>query len=232
LKEIIPFKKDIIFKTKIAKINDISLTHDYKILDNIIEGEFLLVGNYKMTEASVINEEFIYNIPFSIALSDRIDKDTINLTMHNFNYEIKGDVMSTKIELDMECEEKEEEKKPEEIKQEEIKLEESIDEMIESNRNFEEIIDMPEKLEIKEDEEKLVNAKEEIETKNSIMNLTSKVKDSKETVSYKVYIVRENDNVDNIAAKYNVTLNDLMDYNDINTISIGDKLIIPYTKNE
>ena len=35
MNSIIPFKKNIIFKTKINEITDISLTHDYKILDNL-----------------------------------------------------------------------------------------------------------------------------------------------------------------------------------------------------
>ena len=61
MKEIIPLKKDIIFKTKIGEITNISLEHDYKILDDLVEGEVNINGTYKMTEASVIDEEFEYN---------------------------------------------------------------------------------------------------------------------------------------------------------------------------
>ena len=69
MKEIIPLKKDIIFKTKVAEVTSINLEHDYKILDDIVEGTVYLSGTYKMTEASVIEEDFVYNIPFSIAIS-------------------------------------------------------------------------------------------------------------------------------------------------------------------
>lgn len=63
MKEIIPLKKDIIFKTKIGEITNISLEHDYKILDDLVEGEVNINGTYKMTEASVIDEEFEYKVP-------------------------------------------------------------------------------------------------------------------------------------------------------------------------
>ena len=36
MKEIIPLKKDIIFKTKIGELTNISLDHDYKINEDII----------------------------------------------------------------------------------------------------------------------------------------------------------------------------------------------------
>lgn len=227
MKEIIPFKKDIIFNTKIAKITDISLTHDYKILENVIEGDFLLSGTYKMTEASVMNEEFIYNIPFSIAVGDDVEKESINLILHDFKYEVKGDIMTIKVELDMSCEEKKQEKIYE---KEEDEIEKSIDEIIDKNV-YRDIEVEEEKKDIlfKEYE---VNAKEQEEAKESIMSITNKVKKSNDTVTYKVYIVRENDTVETIASKYNVAINDLSDYNDIESISIGDKIVIPYVKNE
>ena len=99
MNEIIPFKKSILFKTAISSISDINLSYDYKIYDDIIEGNFDLYGSYKMTEASVNTEEFIYNIPFSIALSDRIDKNSINLELDNYNYNIKKDVLELDINL-------------------------------------------------------------------------------------------------------------------------------------
>lgn len=234
MKEIIPFKKDIIFKTKIAKITDISLTHDYKVLENVIEGEFLLAGTYKMTEASVVNEEFIYSIPFSIALGDTVNRDSISLVLHDFNYEVKEDIMTIKVDLDMTCEEKQEGIK--EMKEEVIErsVEETIDELIESeqeinNKNIEGNLSNM-NISIMDNEVGIKQESEE-KTKESIMALTNKVRNSKDTVTYKIYIVRENDSIETIAAKYNVALNDLIDYNDIESLSIGDKIVIPY-KNE
>ena len=60
MKEIIPLKKDIIFKTKIGEITNIDLDLEYKVNNDLIDGNVLLSGNYKMTEASVIEEDFFY----------------------------------------------------------------------------------------------------------------------------------------------------------------------------
>ena len=93
MKEIIPLKKDIIFKTKIGELTNISLDHDYKINEDIIEGTVVISGTYKLTEASVQEEEFYYTIPFSVAISKRIDKDTINIEIDDFKYEPIKDVL-------------------------------------------------------------------------------------------------------------------------------------------
>lgn len=224
MKELIPFKKDIIFKSKIAKITDISLTHDYKVLDNVIEGEFLLAGSYKMTEASVLNEEFLYNIPFSIAIGERINKDTINLELEDFKYEIKGDVLTINVDLNMNCEEVLEEREVQNVIEDLIEVEqESNTENIVGDVNNVNISIVDNELDINQNIE---------ETKESIMSITNKFRDSNESVKYKVYIVRENDTIDNIASKYNLSIKDLMDYNDVEIVSIGDKIVIPYIHNE
>ena len=96
MKEIIPLKKDIIFKTKIGEITNISLEHDYKILDDLVEGEVNINGTYKMTEASVIDEEFEYKVPFGIAISKKVDKDTIKIDIDDFKYELVADIRNVK----------------------------------------------------------------------------------------------------------------------------------------
>lgn len=45
--------------------------------------------------------------------------------------------------------------------------------------------------------------------------------------SYTVYIVRENDTLDQIINKYETTKEILLEYNDLSEIKIGDKIIIP-----
>ncbi len=46
-------------------------------------------------------------------------------------------------------------------------------------------------------------------------------------VTYNVHIVRDDDNIESICLKYGVTKEDLSYYNDISTIKLGDKLIVP-----
>ena len=65
---------------------------------------------------------------------------------------------------------------------------------------------------------------------NSIFNNFSE-KDEK-FVSYYVHIVRENDNIDTICLKYGVSVEKIKEYNNIDQIALGSKIIIPYIVNE
>lgn len=65
---------------------------------------------------------------------------------------------------------------------------------------------------------------------NSIFNNFSE-KDEK-FISYYVHIVRENDNIDTICSKYGVSIDKIKEYNNIDQIILGSKIIIPYTVNE
>ena len=223
MKEIIPLKKDIIFKTKVAEVTSINLEHDYKILDDMVEGTVYLSGSYKMTEASVIEEDFVYNIPFSIAISKRIDKDTIKIDIDDFKYEVIKDVMKVDISLELTCNELE---RKEEIKEEkELEIEDNI-----TNIDFDNYID-----DYFKDENKYIKIEEDTSTniENNINNLTQNIiNNENKYYTYKVYIVREGDTIDTICNKYNVKIEDLIDYNDIDNISIGDKVIIPYINND
>ena len=46
-------------------------------------------------------------------------------------------------------------------------------------------------------------------------------------VTYRVYKVLDSDNLDTILSKYNITKEQLSDYNNIENINPGEKLIIP-----
>ena len=234
MNSIIPFKKNIIFKTQINEITDISLYHDYKVLDDIIEGEFYLSGTYKMTEASLIEEDFYYNIPFSIAISERIDKNTINLKLESFEYKINGDTLSLNVNLNMEAEEIKEEKENRNIIDD---IKEGIEEKLGLNDNKDEEKKDDVKNEIEDNtiiEEKEANVNE-VKTElndNTIDGLLSTIDESKSYITYKVHIFREGDSVESISQKYNVSIEDIKEYNDINTINIGDKILVPYIYNE
>lgn len=242
MNSIIPFKKNIIFKTQISEITDISLSHNYKILDDIIDGEFYLSGSYKMTEASLINEDFYYNIPFSIALSERIDKDTINLKLESFEYKINGDTLSLSVNLNMEAEEKEQEERNiiEDIKEGIDDIKEGIAEKLGLDDNKNEIAEQQEEVkeELKDIEEPVDDNKtniKEIDTElndNTINGLLSTIDESGSYITYKVHIFRDGDSIESISEKYNVSIEDIKEYNDINTINIGDKILVPYIYNE
>lgn len=254
MKEIIPLKKDIIFKTKIGEITSIDLEHEYEVKDEIIEGNVVISGTYKMTEASVLDEEFYYKIPFSIAIARKIKKDTIQIDIDNFTYDISKDVLRANIDLELTCEEIEEgdDNMIEDIKDkdeyssddfmqqyfnEETNIEDELDNEINvdesENNNFNDI-DLSTNaindndLTLNLDNKTVVNnAETNIDINENINNITNIIDTDNKYYTYKVYIVREGDTVESICSKYNVTVNDLKDYNNVNEINTGDKIIIP-----
>lgn len=210
MKKVIPFKKEIIFENNIAEITSISLEHNLEIKDNSVIGNFEISGSYKMTLTSTITEDFNYNLPFEIALDDRYLIDDATIDIDDFYYEIINDkILSINIEVVID-------------KLEEIKMEDKMPNKIVEKKEFEEIVENIDK------EKNIENNKERcIEEENPISNVFTTISDTETYKSYTVYIVRENDTIENILTKYNITKEDLEIYNNIEELKIGDKLIIP-----
>lgn len=226
----IEFKKDCMLKTYVSSITDISLTHDYKILDDTIEGYFDVTGSYKVTMSSVETESFMFTIPFTIALSSLIDKDTIDLKLSDFNYSVEKDVLHLKMFLDMDYQE--------------IEIKEDIEDNEEIDNMINDLMDKESTTNIKSPSEfhnevmldNVVDSKEEVSTKEKVSEknfntIFNEVKESNFS-KYKVYIMRSEDTLESILVKYNVTMDEIKEYNDIDNINIGSKIVIPYNKNE
>lgn len=226
----IEFKKDCMLKTYVSSITDISITHDYKILDDTIEGYFDVTGSYKVTMSSVETEDFMFTIPFTIALSSLIDKDTIDLKLSDFNYSVEKDVLHLKMFLDMDYQEIE-------IK-EEVEDSEEIDNMINDLMDKESTTDIKSPSEFHNEVmlDNVIDSKEEVSTKEKVSekNFNTIFNEVKENnfSKYKVYIMRSEDTLESILVKYNVTMDEIKEYNDIDNINIGSKIVIPYNKNE
>lgn len=210
-------------KTYVSSISDISITHDYKVLDDVVEGYFDVTGSYKQTISSVENEEFFYTIPFTIALSSLIDKDSINISIHDFNYEIEKDILHLKMTLDMEYEKV--------TTNEEVKMSDEVNESIDNLLEEKDLLSPVEfHDEVMLDNNVSVLPKEEKLDDNINGVFTSVTKES--FSKFKVYIVREEDTLDSILFKYKVTLDDIKEYNNIDNIKVHDKIIIPVNTNE
>ncbi|CDE99631.1 unknown [Clostridium sp. CAG:628] len=224
----IEFKKDCMLKTYVSSITDISLTHDYKILDDTIEGYFDVTGSYKVTMSSVETESFMFTIPFTIALSSLIDKDTIDLKLSDFNYSVEKDVLHLKMFLDMDYQEIE-------IK-EDTKDNEEIDNMINDliDKDSTNNIKSPSEFHNEVMLDNVIDSKEEVKENVSEKNFNTIFNEVKESnfSKYKVYIMRSEDTLESILVKYNVTMDEIKEYNDIDNINIGSKIVIPYNKNE
>ncbi len=240
MKTTIPFTKDILFKSKIAEITSISLEHELNINEKEISGNFIVSGDYKTHEVCVNKEDFSYELPFNVEVTENIDLDTLNFEIVDFYYDIIGeDTLRVNIEFTITAQEKkEEEHEIEEIQEEkedreEIAHFEEVDEEI-NNTTLEEIKlpvkeEVEEEKEIKEEEEERLDENE----KNTVLKaISSNDKEEDEYMTYNVHIVREMETLESISQSYNTTIETIKEYNNIDNINIGDKIIIPEEKDE
>ncbi len=217
---IIPFTKDINFKTNIAKILSVSLEHEYTANPMEVLGNFTISGEYKVHEVSINKESFEYVLPFSVNLTKEIDINSVDFDIVNFTYEVvDDDTLRVNIEYSINAVELPEEK-------EEVTIDELLDEIDEDVRaKIEDVKE--EKEEIQEKEEVLETENRDItdEAKETILNSINK--DDNTYVTYHVHIMSETDTIESICLKYNVTESILKEYNDITTLGVKDKVIIP-----
>lgn len=255
MKKIIPFSKDIKFNTKIFEITSISLEHNLSIEDNnIISGEFIVSGDYKMNDSSINTEPFIHGLPFDITLDTKYDMNRIKIDIDDFKFEIINeeilkvniDVVIEGVELIELNEEEVEEIKPDLIidarkeKEDEALIEEMfIDDDIfneddDNDRIFnikkEDIMTDNDVMDLfKQTDEEIIKVDKQDDLENTMNSIFNNFSDKDEKyVSYYVHIIRENDNIEMIANKYGVTVEQLKEYNDIQQITLGNKIIIPY----
>ena len=272
MRQIITLEKEIAFKTMVGEITSISLEPDLAFInDSEIEGNLVISGTYKMTEASTIEEEFNYKIPVEIMLTSSLDEEKRKIDINNFTYGIVNEEsLEVKIEVLIEGLEKVDidviEEDSEEVLEEE-KLEDTKEDVREEKSSSAEVLDdamaeddievlKTENEEINDDalpnfddvsnkinlEEETVslNKSADVEVKTNNEN-NKEVMDSifesfantEETyATYSVYILREDDNLEEVMAKYKTNRETIAEYNDLDNLKIGTKLIIPTTITE
>lgn len=235
IKKIIPFEKELLFKTKVCEITSISLEHTIdNISEDLISGNFHINGDYKMTEGSINREKFDYNVSFDIALDSRYDTKNMVIDIDDFTYRIINDeVLKVRIELfiegDILIEENIFETKPEEIVTTPLdnleRQKEKLDIMPEIDNNIKEEDNIP-----------LVDFITTAQNNNTsninTINIFGNIDNSETYATYKIYIVKEEDTIEKIMEKYNVDREMLISYNNIENIIAGDKIIIPTVFNE
>lgn len=250
MKQIIPFKKDLPFKTKVSDITSISLERKIEILDGgIVTGTFYITGDYKMNEGSINREKFSFDLPFDITLDPRYDVNSVKADIEDFYYDvINEDTLKVNIDLYIEAEYlpdnslnndvlTEEDNKMDDVQKEDEPVEEDRNIMMESKSDSKN----DENIEIEKDKEV---TSEKIKNDDAIMNdsdierndvddfandLFSNLDNTETYTTYYVYIVKEEDTIDKIISLYGVTKEDIENYNDITSIKPGDKVIIPKT---
>ena len=204
----IPFSKTVHFKTMIAEVTDIEIKHTLKVTEeHTIEGDILVDGTYKMTEASQLEEEFHYTLPFTIEVDDKYNIESADINIHDFYFEIINEEdLKVNVELEItQVEEKEEiqdEVKEEaqieeidEFQEEDELLEESSEEeesrteteveTVDGNASFLELDQVPQKVEILEEinQKEKANTNISLSTSSTVENEEPEVKEEKITSS-------------------------------------------------
>jgi len=215
MKKIIPFSKEIPFKTNISEITDIEVTHTLKVDDdNEINGSFLVDGTYKITDASLLEENFNYDLPFTVEVDDKYDLSEVVIKINDFYFEILNeDTLKINIELEINgVKEKEKTEKLEDVEIPDIRCFDEEDSESEILDEFTDIV---------------VPVNKDIDSSTDITDIFTNINNEDSYRSYYVYKVTEMDTIDSIINKYKVTKDDLSMYNNLNDIKTGSKIIIP-----
>ena len=256
MKQIVTLEKEIAFKTMVGEISSISLEPDLSFInDSEIEGNLIISGTYKMTEASTIEEDFNYKVPVEIMLTTSLEEETRGVDINNFTYAIVNEeALQINVELiiegleKIEVEEESEEEDNSDVREDSSEEDNSTREEIEvltteesakeELPSFEEVEELPslENITVKEEVPVMMGEsieveptmKEDTNNKQVMDSIFSAFANTDETYStYSVYILREDDNLEEVMAKYNTNREVLSEYNDLDNLKVGAKLIIP-----
>lgn len=219
---IIPFTKDIKFNTNISEIVSISLEHEYTANPEEILGNFIITGEYKAHEVSVNKEKFEHVLPFSVNLTQKIDPDSVDFAIEDFTYEIiDNDTLKVNIEYS--------------INALEAPAEEEFEPLVEERDDFDEILDSigngeerNEEVEERDEEEVNTTIEEKKISEEEQQTILESINPEEDTfVTYNIHVMSDTDTIESVCTKYNTTQSILSEYNDLSTVAIGDKIIIP-----
>ena len=217
MNEIVSFTKEIDFNNNIEKINSISLEHTISYdKDSSIKGDLIVSGTYRQNQVTLIDTPFSYKVPIDILIDSKYDLSNITIDIDNFTYDL---IDNSKLKINVD------------ILIDKLELKKEDDEIININDLFlekeeKEKLEVPEIDDNKNDNlvEREIVYKEDVDNDSLFSNLNSSCESY---ITYSIYIMKENDSIENIMDKYKVSRTQLEEYNDLNEIKQGTKIIIP-----
>jgi LysM repeat protein len=204
----------------------ISLEHEDYIDGNEVNGEFIIYGEYKASNDTTEILSFKEQIPFNLLIPDNLIRDTVNVDVDDFTYEVLNN-NTIKVCIDLY------------LIGEEIVIRDKDD-----VRDLEEIYDINEDVELdnKIKDEDIVDFDIEdinmgkgninidnfnnLEVNNTV-NINNEVNEVGEYIIYHIHIVKEGETIEHIVNQYDTNIEIVKEYNDVSKINVGDKLIIP-----
>lgn len=235
MNEIVSFTKEIEFNSMVDKITSISIEHTL-ISDNDynVKGDLIVSGTYKETTASQIDTPFSYRVPVDMVIDSKYDISNITIDIDDFTYNLDDNKLIINVSLildNLKLKEEDEIIKLDDLfleKENNVSFDIPMQDMNKNNESKETINDN-----CNESEKKDNNNENEKENDNINLSdsLFSKLDSVNETYkAYNVYILRDEDTLDEVISKYKVSREILEEYNDLNNIKTGTKIIIPYNE--
>lgn len=226
----IPFKHNITndIDNDTLKVEITDFLYDYKKDDLMVSIEYEIIGDRKdilIFENEETLDEFLNKREVEV-IDTRIDEIKDNLKKESVSIVDEEHKEETNVII---LPSKKEEVKFEELNVKKECIEEKENIVIVSDEELEKEDDIrnnDNKEDLLEDKIYTINneEREKIETEEIINNVTN-IQDK--FVTYKIYKVEENDTLEGIVLKYHSSVDELKEYNELNNISVGDKIIIP-----
>lgn len=249
MKETLKYNKEIEFDNTISEISSISLECTYNEESRAASGVFLIEGSYKSFEL-FDEENFRYELPFEEPIAN-LKENSLNIEINDFTYEIDANKLLVNIDYTVAYEQ--EENKEDYLDEEELNrfLEEHEVDVIsfKDSEENQEIIENPENAdepqEIRYPEEEILAGEEgESEGDTEVIIETNKepqtdqerlleetilssINQEEKYITYHVYVCENDDTLESISKKYNLSINEIIEYNNIEEIKGGIKLILP-----
>ena len=239
MKELVNFNGELEFRNNIFEISSISLESEYEVCPDKISGVFLVSGSYRGHEISLNQETFNKKLPFEYSFKDKMIEDTVSLEVKDFTYEIDQNKVSINIEYEIKGEKmifEDEREFDKFLEDHEVEVVDLTDEKDDENEKIEEKIEEPVEEEkedktIEEEKEEvrsIPEEKEEERKKTNDSEIIDTLKDGENTyITYHIHVCDESDTLEYLANKYKISIDIIKDYNSIDNISAGMKLIIP-----
>lgn len=246
----VTFEKELSFPNEIAEVTSISLDQDLQLENYTVEGNFTISGTYQRKD-TLEKEDFHEIVPCTIALDTKYDVSQMSFDIDDFYYQIPSShTVLVHIDVMLQNLIEKEEDMTESIRLDESDLndslerEEKLKEPVTSMEHDTELLELPyedltstvPKQETNSPEavifpsqpipvEVSSTAKEET---TDLPSIFSNLTDTSDTFcKYHVYIMRETDTLETVLTKYQTNRDALAEYNNLESLPVGTKLIIP-----
>lgn len=218
MKRKMSYKKDILFKNNISEIESISLDCNYEENRNDVQGEFIVSGSYKPENMDDL-ENFSYTLEF-IETLDNIVSGSVNIEISDFTYEIDNNKLIIFVDYILKYEEEKEELDEDEFRK---FLDEHEVDVVNLKEETVDDISLDESPSINIIEEK--NPEEErLDIESSIIK---NISNDDNYITYNIHVISDTDTLDNLSLKYNISVDEIKNINNIEDIKYGMKIIIP-----